>query len=342
MNTQQEILTIAIPTYNRSRFLEQLLNSLAPQVRGEARVELIVSDNASTDDTQEVIMRFQQQGLQFIASRNEVNIGGDANIHRCFELANSKYVWIIGDDDVVGPNAISKVLTYLTQADYDIVYLRSKSYEHHYVPEQTENHRAPIVVTNAQDFARLVNVWFTFISGNIVNKQRAIALQEKPFSEFVGTTIVQLSWVLTLMSSFRKGLFIFESLVAAKADNTGNYSVCRVFGVTLKDVTEQLLSDRKVSKPIIDSSITNTLPRILMTLRFKSHTFHSEDPEEVLRPSISGNFHYWIFCYPLLHLPRPLAWGWYYACRIVSKFERFFLLQPYSPLLRRARSLESL
>lgn len=322
MSDTKPILTIAIPTYNRSRYLEQLLNALVPQLRHEPRVELIVSDNASTDDTQGVIARFQSDGLALKSSLNDVNLGPDANIHRCFELAHSKYVWIIGDDDVVSQDAVSKVLSYLAVADYDLIYLNSKSYETSYVHDVSKAYRSPAEFTDAHDFARLVNIWFTFISGNVVNKERAVALAGRPFSDFVGTTIVQLSWVFTLLSSFRKGLYVFEPLVGAKADNTGNYSACRVFGVTLKDVSESLLPDRKISAIMVDNSIKHTLPRILMTLRFRDHTFHDEDPEKILEPCIGGNFRYWVFCYPLLHLPKALAWIWYYALRVFARVER--------------------
>jgi glycosyltransferase involved in cell wall biosynthesis len=47
MQPDRPLLTIAIPTYNRSACLTQLLEALRPQLVGESRVELIVSDNAS-------------------------------------------------------------------------------------------------------------------------------------------------------------------------------------------------------------------------------------------------------------------------------------------------------
>jgi len=138
----------------------------------------------------------------------------------------------------------------------------------------------------------------------------------------LGTTIIQLSWVFTLLSNFKRGLYVTEPLVAAKADNTGNYSACKVFGVTLKDVSEALLQDRRMSGMIVNSSIKHMLPRILMTLRFKDHKFHDEDPESILKPSLGRNFLYWIFCYPLMHLPEPFAWAWYYGIRVSIRLER--------------------
>jgi abequosyltransferase len=57
---EQPILTIAIPTYNRDFILSKALDNLLPQLSiYEDDIELIISDNASTDNTQEVIKEKQ-------------------------------------------------------------------------------------------------------------------------------------------------------------------------------------------------------------------------------------------------------------------------------------------
>ncbi len=63
MLPERPLLTIAIPTYNRSGCLAELLAMLAPQLAGETRVELVISDNASFDDTPTVIKSFRGNGL---------------------------------------------------------------------------------------------------------------------------------------------------------------------------------------------------------------------------------------------------------------------------------------
>ena len=94
MQPERPLLTIAIPTYNRSGCLAQLLDGLTPQLEGETRVELLICDNASPDDTSSVAASFRERGLALIYSRNETNIGSDANFIRCYEMAHGEYVWI--------------------------------------------------------------------------------------------------------------------------------------------------------------------------------------------------------------------------------------------------------
>src|SRR5881227_721237 len=107
------LLTLAIPTYNRSGCLRRLLEMLAPQLAGQNCVELLISDNASTDDTPAILESICRAGLKFRLIRNDVNIGPDGNFEQCFTQATGKYVWIFGDDDVIVPDGLSIILNVL-------------------------------------------------------------------------------------------------------------------------------------------------------------------------------------------------------------------------------------
>src|SRR6201985_2075501 len=125
MQPERPLLTIAIPTYNRSNYLAQLLSVLTPQLGDEPRVELIISDNASLDDTPTIVASFQQKHFHLTYIRNETNIGPDAKFLPCYEKASVKYVWIVADDDIIVPTAIDKILAYLSREEYDLVYVSS-------------------------------------------------------------------------------------------------------------------------------------------------------------------------------------------------------------------------
>ena len=116
------LLTIAIPTYNRSELLIELLNCLREQIRGQPGVRLLVSDNASTDGTQKVIEEELLRGTQLDYVRNQNNIGPDANFLQCFERATGKYVWIISDDDLLRPGTVATVVSYLERDEFDAMH----------------------------------------------------------------------------------------------------------------------------------------------------------------------------------------------------------------------------
>lgn len=116
-------LSICIPTYNRLGYLRELLASMLAQIDAldSDAVELIVSDNVSTDGTGVYCSSIQRPYFRFWT--NELNIGGDRNFLKCITEAQGKYVWLVGDDDVVSDGAILKVLTILHETDPELLVL---------------------------------------------------------------------------------------------------------------------------------------------------------------------------------------------------------------------------
>jgi glycosyltransferase involved in cell wall biosynthesis len=105
------LLSICVPTYNRSKTLKICLASIMEQVRGyEDDVEVIVSDNCSSDDTREVVGWAQELGpIKY--NRNESNIGGGLNFFLLTnQLARGEYCWLIGDDDFLRKDSLSRLL----------------------------------------------------------------------------------------------------------------------------------------------------------------------------------------------------------------------------------------
>jgi abequosyltransferase len=124
------MLSICIPTYNRSTYLKAALNSIFSQVEGSWNdsVEVCVSDNASTDDTESVVSEFQTDSrLRVIYRRNEQNLGADRNYLRVIELATGKYCWFLGSDDVIKPGAIAKILSELHSAPEVDIFVCSRT-----------------------------------------------------------------------------------------------------------------------------------------------------------------------------------------------------------------------
>lgn len=117
-------LSICIPTYNRKRNLSELLDVLAELI-GEDNVEVIVSDNASTDGTKEYMEDLEQKGrfknLRY--HRNDENMGPDNNFLMCYKLAKGNYVWLLGDDDMIMGNIISIIIEVTKKYSPGVVYI---------------------------------------------------------------------------------------------------------------------------------------------------------------------------------------------------------------------------
>lgn len=119
---KEVLLSILIPTYNgASKYLDRTLNSIIEGVKlcDERSIEIIVSSNASTDNTLELIKQFED--YQYIKCfSNDINIGFARNIIKLTdEYAKGKYGWVIGDDDVIIPSAIPAIVEELRHNKLD-------------------------------------------------------------------------------------------------------------------------------------------------------------------------------------------------------------------------------
>lgn len=319
MDSDRALLTIAIPTYNRCVYLKQSLTVLAPQLTRESRVDLIVSDNASTDNTQEVVRDFQSCGLHIRYLRNATNLGAEYNVLQCYQEARSKYVWIMGDDDVLEPFGLDVVLAHLRKAEYDLIAVKTRAFTGQYKPQQRPSRERYTIFTRAEDLTCHVHVFFTFISGIIVNKDRIAELPHRSFEELIGTGLVQLGWTYTALEHHRRSLAIQTPLVAALTNNTGGYSLFRVFGANFGRITQQWLTSDKVRRPIIRGTLLSFFPYYLLLQKEGDREFIMEDPHRLLQPVFGNYTHYWLFNFPIIELPGFLGTAWFWLVKVINR-----------------------
>ena len=102
-------LTIAIPTYNRIEKLKQCLsNAILESV--DKDVEILVSDNCSTDGTQAYMNKIIKENSRINYMRNKENLGPDRNFLNCFNNAQGEYILLLGDDDFLLPGSVKSIL----------------------------------------------------------------------------------------------------------------------------------------------------------------------------------------------------------------------------------------
>ena len=112
MNAEPKV-TICILTYNRARFLPDLLDSIADQHYDN--VEIILSDDASSDDTPIVAAAYAARIPNLRYVRHETNIGLDRHFFAAVEAATGEYAWLMGDDDRIQKGGVARVLEALSR-----------------------------------------------------------------------------------------------------------------------------------------------------------------------------------------------------------------------------------
>jgi glycosyltransferase involved in cell wall biosynthesis len=99
-------VTVGIPTYNRSALLREALESVLAQTYSQFR--LVISDNASTDDTADVVASYSDARLEYV--RADRNIGMLGNFNRLIELADTDFLMLLADDDCIYPDYLRSVV----------------------------------------------------------------------------------------------------------------------------------------------------------------------------------------------------------------------------------------
>lgn len=223
-------LTIAIPTFNRCELLRLTLESVLQQ-RVEC-MEIIVSDNASTDGTENMMIEFcNNYDIRYI--RNESNLGMDNNFLNCLLVARGEYVHMLSDDDILLPGAVEKIMSIIDKESPDYINLNSFTYSSDkFVLEQKKPPRICIhedVITKDKNrIMELLGVYITYISATII-KRSNLSKIENP-QKYCGTYFLHAHLVLDmLMSENSKVVITKDAYLAAKNNNSGGFNLYEVW-----------------------------------------------------------------------------------------------------------------
>jgi glycosyltransferase involved in cell wall biosynthesis len=99
-------VSICIPTYNGARWIEEAVRSALAQTAGH--FELLVVDDASTDDTLDRVRGFEDRRIRIEV--NERNLGLVGNWNRCVGLARGEFVKFLFQDDLLLPHCLERML----------------------------------------------------------------------------------------------------------------------------------------------------------------------------------------------------------------------------------------
>lgn len=101
-------LTILIPTYNGEEHLAQTVDSILPQLNNQ--VELLLCDDGSTDSTPQLLKSLAEKYPFLAVHTYPQNLGMDKHFIRSVKNAHGAFIWVVGQDDILRPEAVIKGL----------------------------------------------------------------------------------------------------------------------------------------------------------------------------------------------------------------------------------------
>lgn len=103
---RQPKVSVCIPTYNAAAFLPAAIESVLAQQHAD--FEIVVSDDASDDETQTICRRYDDP--RFRVSKSDRRLGQSGNWNRCLDLANGEYVILLHADDELRPGYLERAV----------------------------------------------------------------------------------------------------------------------------------------------------------------------------------------------------------------------------------------
>ena len=257
-------LSIAIPTYNRSYFLNNNLKQLLKEY--DNNFEIIIQDNASTDNTHEIVEKYIKLGLPIIYERNLTNLGWTKNFEICFKKAKTKYMILLGDDDIIVNGGVDIILNNINEYNPDLIFMNAfsiKNYNKEYYASKNDSQQFDL-----DEFLCETILQFRLISSYVINTEYVNKVKE-----FSGN-FAHLHVVFETLSNAKKFIKINNKLIGSFINNSDfdhkvNFSDIYVkeFFLLFNKYLSTILS-RKSIVEIENIMLKKYLPKLILKSRF--------------------------------------------------------------------------
>ena len=313
------LLTIAIPTYNRSQFLDINLRSINEQILDtyESEIEIIVSDNSANNESESIVKKYNNLNLNIKYIHNKSNIGSDCNVAQCFNLAKGKYVHIFCDDDIYSPGALTKILNILRYNDYGMVYARPYGFVNN--PDK----EFPLIKfgrnkeLNNIDFIEKIATHLTLAS--CCNKS---AINEIDANQFCGSNLVQLHLYIQSIMKKDKSYYFSDYMISYKKNNSGGYDLIKVFAKNFGDILDLYVNKKIITLEIkknIEFRIILCFFPIYIKRLLENKESNMTKAYQVLREQYSSYVIFKICLTPMFSKNRFFSLLWSYIMTVLGR-----------------------
>jgi len=256
------LLSINIPTYNRSKYLRQLLNSIFNNTHDieQHYIEVNILDNASEDDTCSIIKDLDPKWpISYI--RNATNVGPMKNIQMAHRVGTGRFVWVIGDDDYILDGQLEKIIYHLKKSpDVLLLSYERKTPDGESVGTVT-SWGSTCTLTKSDPLFRLdyADKLIGFLSANIIRRDWANSINDEEYEHLdeVGE-LAHASMIYKAIGSGGTLAYIAEPTIIQTVDNgylpkllitigfeTDQYSVELFYQSRLrKEIFRRVISDK--------------------------------------------------------------------------------------------------
>lgn len=275
----------------------------------ENETEIIISDNCSTDDTADVVRKFQEAYPGIRYHRNDRNIGGERNFRLLATLAEGDYIWIFGDDDKMEESAVAIVLESI-RAHYELVICNYSIG----VEQPVNRSSLPVsrdkTFNDPNDLMEHFGLHLSYISSIVIKKDLFLRLPDEEYDAFAeyGFSFMYAAYN-GLAKGKRKVKFISEPLFRHRPNNSGDYDWYKYF------VTGSSLIFDELSRKGYEGNAVRLAKRQVFSdfvvpcvvgLKIQMNGKGNGDALKLLFKHYKRHWQFWVWCVPGLLTPVSL------------------------------------
>lgn len=176
------LLSIAIPSHNKSFLLDQAIKSILKEPGLGKLIEIVISDNSLNNEVENLFLKNYKkyEFIKYFKSQEYECL--DSNVNRCVELSTGEYVWIFGDDDLIVPGILADLISFLKDKNPNLLVLNSKSFRNNQLIEDSRRPLSLKTVYNENENDQfLIDMagYLTYVGAILVRKDLWISYYDK-------------------------------------------------------------------------------------------------------------------------------------------------------------------
>ena len=113
-------VSVIVPVYNSAQYISKCINSLLEQ---DGAIEIIIINDASTDESFEIIEEYKERDSRITIINNDINRGAAYSRNIGLDKARGRYIMFVDSDDLLAPDAVKKITHKMDETNSDMAYL---------------------------------------------------------------------------------------------------------------------------------------------------------------------------------------------------------------------------
>ena len=299
------LLTIAIPSHNATHYLHEAIRSIITEPEFGRAVNISISDNSISNSSTELIQKYYRNYSAIRHHRSTEYSSLDANVNRSVELASGTYVWIFGDDDLIVPGALSKLVSFLEEKKPELLVVNSQSFHDSRIIEtsRVSPDVKPIYgLDQSNDFLRDLGSYLTYVGGIVV--RRDLWLEHYDHTA-IGSYFAHIKAVCSIKLECRAHFFAHPSIRMRMHSQTWTSKTFLIWNCHYPDLIWSLPDYSDSAKQSVIPRCPIHSPRRMLASRAYG-SLHLNSWRVVIFPSHSVNFIFKIYTFLLCMFPRLL------------------------------------